>query len=126
MKTLGPAILLLEAIVVGLAIPVAVVLYDGGARAAWVLGILAVLLLLGSGYARQPRGVAVGSVLPLLVILAGVVVPALALLGLIFLGVWLTAVVYAGRAERLEASRAAEAAAAGAAPPADGAPAADG
>ena len=125
MKTLGPAILLLEAIVVGLAIPVAVVLYDGGARAAWVLGILAVLLLLGSGYARQPRGVAVGSVLPLLVILAGVVVPALALLGLIFLGVWLTAVVYAGKAERLEASRAAEAAA-GAAPPADGAPAADG
>ena len=37
------------------------------------------------------------------------VVPALALLGLVFLGVWLTAVVYAGKAERLEATRAAEA-----------------
>jgi hypothetical protein len=118
-KTLGPAILLLEAIVVALAIPVAVVLYGGGARAAWILGILAVLLLLGSGYARQPRGVAVGSVLQLLVILAGVVVPALALLGLVFLGVWLTAVVYAGKAERAAAARAA-------APAADGAPPADG
>ena len=75
----------------------------------WDSQFLAVLLLLGSGYARQPRGVAVGSGLQLLVILAGVVVPALALLGLVFLGVWLTAVVYAGKAERLEATRAAEA-----------------
>ncbi|HET7901337.1 MAG TPA: DUF4233 domain-containing protein [Candidatus Nanopelagicales bacterium] len=113
MKTLGPAILLLEAIVVALAIPVALVLYDGGARAAWVLGILALLLLLGSGYARRPRGVAVGSALQLLVILAGVVVPALALLGLIFLGVWLTAVVYGGKADRAAAARAAAADSAG-------------
>ena len=115
MRTLGPALLLLEAIVVGLAIPVAVVLYDGGPRAAWTLGILAVLLVLGSGYARQPRGIAVGSGLQLLVILAGVVVPALALLGLIFLAIWLTAVVYAGKAERAAAARAADGA-----PPADG------
>jgi hypothetical protein len=118
-KTLGPAILLLEAIVVGLAIPVAVVLYDGGARAAWTLGILTLLLLLGAGYARQPRGVAVGSALQLLVILAGVVVPALALLGLLFLGVWITAIVYGGRAERAAAAQRAAGAA-------DGGPAADG
>lgn len=120
MKTLGPAILLLEAIVVALAIPVAVVLYDGGARAAWVLGILAVLLVVGSGYARRPRGVVVGSVLQLLVILAGVVVPALALLGLLFLGVWLTAVVVGGKADRAAAERAAAARAADRPPPADG------
>lgn len=118
MKTLGPALLLLEAIVVALAIPVAVVLHDGGARAAWVLGILAVLLLLGSGYARRPRGVEVGSALQLLVILAGVLVPALALLGLIFLGVWVVAIVYGGRAERAAASaQAAQAAQAADGPP---------
>lgn len=119
MKTLGPAILLLEAIVVGLAIPVAVVLYDGGARAAWVLGILAILLLVGSGYARRPRGIEVGSVLQLLVILAGVVVPALALLGLIFLGVWITAIVVGGKADRADALRAADARPSDSGPPPD-------
>jgi hypothetical protein len=106
-KTLGPALLLLEAVVVALAIPVAVVVQDGGARAAWVLGVLAVLLLLGAGYARRPRGVEVGSALQLLVVLAGVVVPALALLGLVFLGIWVLAVVYSGKAERAAVARAA-------------------
>ena len=109
MKTLGPALLLLEAIVVALAIPVALVLDDGGARAAWTLGILAILLVVGAGMARRPHGVEVGSALQLLVILAGVVVPQVAIVGLIFLAVWITAVVYAGKAERIGAARRAEA-----------------
>ena len=119
MKTLGPALLLLEAIVVALAIPVALVLDGGGARAAWTLGILAVLLVLGAGMARRPHGVEIGSGLQLLVILAGVVVPQVALVGLLFLAVWSTAVVYAGKAERIAATRRAELAgpAGGTAPP---------
>lgn len=108
MKVLGPTLLLLEAIVVALAIPVALVVYGEGPAAAWVLGGLAVLLLVGSGYARRPRGVEVGSALQLLVVLSGVVVPGLFVLGLIFLGVWILAIVYTGKAERLAAERAAE------------------
>lgn len=107
MKVLGPTLLLLEAIVVALAIPVALVVYNEGPRSAWVLGILAVLLLLGAGYVRRPHGVEVGSALQLLVVLSGVVVPGLLLLGLLFLGVWVLAIVFTGKAERMAAERAA-------------------
>jgi hypothetical protein len=107
MKVLAPAILLLEAIVVGLAIPVAVTVGGGGARAAWVAGVIAVVLVLASGVARRPQGVALGWACQVLVILGGLLVPALAFVGLVFLGVWVVAVVYGGKADRIAASRAA-------------------
>jgi hypothetical protein len=115
-KVLAPAILLLEAIVVGLAIPVAVVVGGGGARAVWALGALTVVLVVAAGLARRPQGVAIGWVCQVLVLLAGFVVPALAFVGLVFLGVWVVAVIYGGRADRLAASRA-SAATTGAPPP---------
>ena len=62
MKTLGPALLLLEAIVVALAIPVALVLDGGGARAAWTLGILAILLVVaGALQATSMRTAAIAT-----------------------------------------------------------------
>jgi hypothetical protein len=112
MKVLAPAILLLEAIVVGLAIPVALMVGGGGARAAWVLGVIAVVLVVASGVARRPQGVAIGWVCQVLVILAGILVPALAFVGLVFLGVWVVAVIYGGKADRIAAARAADPAAA--------------
>jgi len=116
-KVLAPAILLLEAIVVGLAIPVAVVVGGGGARAAWVLGALTLVLVVASGVARRPQGVAIGWVCQVLVLLAGFVVPALAFVGLVFLGVWVVAVIYGGKADRIAAARAAAPAAPAAPPP---------
>lgn len=107
MKVLAPAILLLEAIVVGLAIPVALVVEGGGARAAWVLGILTVVLVLASGAARRPQGVAIGWACQVLVLLAGILVPPLAFVGLVFLGVWVVAVIFGGKADRAAAARAA-------------------
>ena len=117
MKVLAPAILLLEAIVVGLAIPVAVVVGGGGARAAWVLGVLTVVLVVASGVGRRPQGVAIGWVCQVLVLLAGFVVPALAFVGLVFLGVWVVAVIYGGKADRIAAARAAATTPATDAPP---------
>lgn len=111
MKVVLPAILLLEAIVVALAIPVALAVDDRGATSAVVLGVLAILLALGSGAVRRRRGVAVGWVLQVLVLLSGFVVPALAVLGLIFLGVWVLGVIYGAKGDALAAkNRAAEAA----------------
>ena len=107
MKVLAPAILLLEAIVVGLAIPVALMVDGGGPRAAWVLGVLAVVLVVASGAARRPHGAAIGWACQVLVLLAGILVPALAFVGLLFLGVWVVAVIYGGKADRLAAARAA-------------------
>jgi hypothetical protein len=111
MKVVLPAILLLEAIVVALAIPVALAVDDRGATSAIVLGVLALLLTLGSGAVRRRRGVAIGWVLQVLVLLTGFVVPAMAVLGLVFLGVWVLGVIYGAKGDALAAkNRAAEAA----------------
>ncbi len=107
MKIVLPAILLLEAIVVALAVPVALAVDDRGATAAIVLGVLAILLALGSGAVRRPRGVAVGWVLQGLVVLTGFVVPAMAVLGLVFLGVWVVGVIYGAKGDALAARNAA-------------------
>ena len=105
MKVLAPAILLFEAILVALAIPVAITVQGAGAVTIWVLAILAVVLLLASGASRRPQGVAIGWACQGLVILSGLLVPTLALIGLIFLGVWVVAVIYGGKADRIAASR---------------------
>lgn len=107
MKIVLPAILLLEAIVVALAVPVALAVDDRGATAAIVLGVLAILLALGSGAVRRPRGVAIGWVLQALVVLTGFVVPAMAVLGLVFLGVWVVGVIYGAKGDALAARNAA-------------------
>lgn len=110
MKVLPPAVLFLEAIVVALAIPVALTVGGRDAVVGWVLAALAVLLVLAAGMARSPRGVAIGSVLQVAVIAAGVLLPAMLLVGLIFLGVWITAIYYGSQADRIEAQHQAEAA----------------
>jgi hypothetical protein len=119
-KVLLPAILTFEALVVALAIPVALSVTGRGAAAAWTLATLAVLLLLGAGLVRRPGGVLVGWVLQVLVIATGLLVPAMLGLGLVFLAVWVLAVVYGGKADRIAAAR-------GSRPPthADGEPPAD-
>lgn len=120
MKVLPPAILFLEAVVVALAIPVAVVSAGRGAAAGWVLGILAVLLVLAAGMARRPSGVVVGWILQVAVIATGLLVPAMAVLGTVLLAVWITALVFGSKADRVAAARAAAARTAPlAGPPAD-------
>jgi len=109
-KVLPPAVLFLEAIVVALAIPVALTAGGRDAVVGWVLAALALLLVLASGMARSPRGVVVGSVLQVAVIASGVLLPSMLLVGLIFLGVWVTALYYGSKADRIEAQYKAEAA----------------
>jgi hypothetical protein len=109
MKSLLAAILVFEALVVALAIPVAVLADGRGTPAAVTLAVLAVLLVVGAGLVRRPGGVAVGWALQVLVCLSGLLVPAMAVLGLVFLGVWVVALVYGAKGDRLAAENAAKA-----------------
>jgi hypothetical protein len=87
-------VLIMEAIVIGLAIPVAIVLeHANHGLAGGIGGGLAVLAVLIGAVVGRPRmgwAVYAGTVLQVLVIAAGVVVPAMYVLGVIFAALWVT------------------------------------
>ena len=105
-------VLILEAIVIGLAIPVAIM--DEHLRhgvAGGVGGGLAVCALLLSGMVGRPRmgwALWAGTALQVLVIASGVVVPAMYILGVVFAALWITAVYLARRLQTLPPPRAPE------------------
>jgi uncharacterized protein DUF4233 len=115
------AVLVLEAIVVGLAL---LVLPKFGVGATplgvGVIGGLAVVMVLASGVQRRPWGLGVALALQVATIACGLLVPALALVGLIFAAVWAGILLMARDVRRryargeLPAQVAARAAAAGA------------
>jgi hypothetical protein len=95
-RRLCATVLVFEAIVIGLAIPVAITIEHVAHRQALLAGGLlagaAVLLAAVVGRPRQGWALAAGSVLQLAVIAAGVVVPAMFALGAIFTALWVTAI----------------------------------
>jgi len=101
LRQLCGTVLIMEAIVIGLAIPVAIVqehVHHG--TAAGVGGGLAVCALLLSGVVGRPGmgwALVAGSVLQVLVIAAGIVVPAMYILGTIFAALWVTGIWLARR-----------------------------
>jgi hypothetical protein len=86
----------MEAVVIGLAIPVAIVLeHARHGLAGGVGGGLAVCALLLSGMVGRPRmpwAIWAGTVLQALVIAAGIVVPAMYALGAVFAALWGTGI----------------------------------
>jgi Protein of unknown function (DUF4233) len=103
MKRLCATVLVMEAIVIALAIPVAIQIGHEPPRAAGLAGgCLAVAAVLLAGLVSRlasPGVLAAGSVLQVLVIVAGVVVPVMYALGAIFAGFWVLAIVMGRRAE---------------------------
>ena len=101
LRQLCGTVLAMEAIVIGLAIPVAIVLeHLRRGVAGGVGGGLAVCALLLSGLVGRPRmawALVAGSVLQVLVIAAGIVVPAMYILGVIFAALWVTGIWLARR-----------------------------
>lgn len=94
MRSVLGAILVFEAIVVGLAVPVATSL--GGmsvAKAGIVAGLVALACLVTAGLLRFPFGRIIGSVLQFVIFGLGVVVPVMFALGLVFGGIWFWAIV---------------------------------
>ena len=100
-RQLGGAVLVFEAVVIGLAIPVAIVLeHANRGLAGGIGGALAVCAVLIGGVVGRPRmgwALVAGTVLQLLVIAAGVVVPAMYVLGVIFAALWVTGIWLARR-----------------------------
>ena len=100
-RQLCGTVLVMEAIIIGLAIPVAIVMeHLRHSVAGGVGGALAVCaLLLGGLVGRPGMGWAIwaGTVLQALVIASGVVVPAMYSLGAIFAALWVTGIWLARR-----------------------------
>ena len=102
-RRLCGTVLIMEAIVIGLAIPVAIVMEHlrhgvaggvGGALAVSALLLSAVVGRPGMGWALWA-----GTALQVLVIAAGIVVPAMYILGVIFAALWVTGIWLARRLE---------------------------
>jgi Protein of unknown function (DUF4233) len=102
-KRLCATVLVMEAIIIGLAIPVAIEIGHTPGRAAGLAGgclAVAAVLLAGLVSRVASRGVlAAGSLLQVLVIAAGVIVPVMYALGAIFAGFWVLAIVMGRRVE---------------------------
>ena len=103
MKRLCATVLLMETIVIGLAVPVAVQVDHASLRRAGLVAGAAVLaaVLLAAVVRWLPRLTLVGgSLLQLLVIIAGLVVPVLYFLGAIFAALWIIGIWLGRRVER--------------------------
>jgi hypothetical protein len=96
LRQLCGTVLVFEAIVIGLAIPVAIVLeHANHGLAGGIGGALAVCAVLIGGVVGRPRmgwAVLAGTVLQVLVIVSGVVVHAMYVLGVIFAALWVTGI----------------------------------
>jgi len=95
-RQLCGTVLIMEAIVIGLAILPAIVLeHANRGLAGGIGGGLAVCALLIGGVVGRPRmgwALWAGTLLQVLVIAAGVVVPAMYILGVIFAALWVTGI----------------------------------
>ncbi|HLV73873.1 uncharacterized protein DUF4233 [Actinomadura hallensis] len=103
-RRLFATILACEAIMTALAFPVAVsVMKVDGATAGAVCGGLAVACLLVAGLLRHSWAVAVGTVLQVLIIATGFMVPAMFFLGVVFGALWATAIWMGRKAASVQA-----------------------
>lgn len=99
MRRLGASVLGMEAVVCGLITPVAI---NSGVET-WVavtVGIgLAVLCVVVAGLLKRPFAYVAGSILQVLAIGTGFLVPMMFFLGAIFAALWITAIFVARRVE---------------------------
>jgi hypothetical protein len=91
LNAIGAAGLALEGIVLLLAAPTVITLERGDVH--WVrvaaMLVLAVLLFVGAGVVRRPRGKQIGTVLQVLVLLGGIITWPLYVVGAAFAGIWI-------------------------------------
>ncbi|GIH90297.1 DUF4233 domain-containing protein [Planobispora siamensis] len=100
MRRLCASVLGMEAIVVGLITPVAINVQGVEPPVAVAVGIgLAVLCVLVIGMLKRPFAYIAGSVVQVLAIASGFLVPTMFFLGVIFAALWITAIFVARRVE---------------------------
>jgi hypothetical protein len=102
MRILGSAVLVMEFFVMGFAMLLA---KDNHEPSTIIAGaIIAILLLLTPGLLKKRTGWILGSLLQFLLIGYAVVVPSMAIVGLIFGGLWIAAIVVGRRGEAIRAA----------------------
>jgi len=102
MRVLGSAVLVMEFFVMGFAMLLA---KDNHSSVAIIIGaIIAILLLLTPGLLKKRTGWILGSILQFLMIGYAVVVPSMAIVGVIFGGLWIAAIVVGRRGEAIRAA----------------------
>lgn len=107
MRVLGNAVLAFQIIVLALAIPVAVVVTGVPlAIAGTTAGVLIVLAIAAMRVITRPAGFVLGTVVQVGTVVAGLVVPTLLLLAIIFAVLWGFAVVLGRRVDRAKAAAA--------------------
>jgi len=110
MRTLCASVLAFEALVVALAIVPAATLTDASTTAIVVGGLLVVVgCVVAAALLRTAAGYVLGSVVQVLVISLGFVLPVMFVLGGLFAMLWVSAILVARRAERVVAAKAAAA-----------------
>ena len=105
-RSFAAMVLVGEVLVVGFAALVAKDLADvDGRTLALAAGGTALLCVVAAGSLRSPLGYAIGSLVQVLLVLAGLWVPLMFFVGVVFAGLWAAALVQGGRADRLTARR---------------------
>jgi hypothetical protein len=108
-KQLCGTVLIMEAVIVALAIVPAIALeHVHGGTAGAVGGTIAVLAILLAGLVGRPRMrwvLYAGTVLQALVIVSGMMVPAMYILGAIFAALWFTGIWLARKVEAAQAQQ---------------------
>lgn len=104
MRRLLATVLTCEAIVIALAIPVAISVLDvDGRTAGLVCGGLAVAAVLVAGMLRYRWAIGAGSVLQVLMVAAGFMVPTMFFLGVLFGALWVTGIWLGRKVESVQA-----------------------
>ncbi|NBU57084.1 MAG: DUF4233 domain-containing protein [Actinobacteria bacterium] len=102
MRVLGSAVLVMEFFVMGFAMLLA---KDNHEPSTIIAGaIIALLLLLTPGLLKKRTGWILGSILQFLMIAYAVVVPSMAIVGVIFAGLWIAAIIVGRKGEAARAA----------------------
>ena len=102
MRMLASAVLIMEVFIMGFAMLLA---KDNQEPSSIIAGaIIAILMLLTPGLLKKRTGWILGSILQFLVIGYAVVVPSMAIVGLIFGGLWIAAIVVGRKGEAARAA----------------------
>lgn len=99
MRALTSGVLVMQAIMLGLAIPVVLVAGGQPAAVGWLLAVLAVVALLLPAAARRSWYLPAGWAVQVATVACGVFEPMLFFLGAVFAALWWTAIHLGSRAE---------------------------
>jgi hypothetical protein len=103
-RVLCSSVLFFEALLVALAVPTALALTTGHrGLILWGGLALAAACLLAAAALRTAAGYVLGSVLQVVVLASGLVLPAMSFLAILFGGLWVMAIVLARKADRYAA-----------------------